>query len=205
MFASPLPVGASGLAELAAIDLSETVESAQFLGSLNSALPQGVEVTEAWSVPPARGLFAGDMVSTWSVRVAADGGEIWPEQWMDAIAEVNASDDMPVQRPSGQVANVKSRLLELSLEEASGMEAVLKMVVLKKDDIGAKPMDVVRALEKGIGTLRVLSLERRALETQNVHSERGGGSALNSSAGDVSRASDAKSRAKGGETVWRKR
>ncbi len=196
MFASPLPVGAAGLGELAAMDLTEHTDPQALAGRLNSALPRGVFVNEAWLAPLARGTFGVEITSVWSVRVAA------PEavDWESALAGLLDAAELRVERSGGKVRDVRGRLLGLRVEGECGRKAVIEMVLLQKDELSAKPSDVVRALDKSVGPLRVVSLTRRVVMTDSVQS--GGGRLRESPAAnarDASRASDAKSRAKGGD------
>lgn len=202
MFASPLPVGAAGLGELAAMDLAEYTDPRALAGRLNSALPGGVRVNKAWLAPLARGTFGAEITSVWSVRVAApEETPLGAVDWQSALAGLLGAAELRVERSGGKVRDVRDRLLGLSVEEECGREAVIEMVLLQKDELSAKPLDVVCALEKRVGPLKVVSLERRAVTADSAQS--GGGGRLSESpaanARDASRASDAKSRARGGE------
>ncbi len=172
-FASPLPVGAAGLQELGAFDLSARMDPAQLPQALNPHLPEGLRVTESWEVPPGRGTFGSRMESLWRVGVKAAGDDRDLAGLLGrAVEELMNADSLVVARREGGTRDVRDLVLDAAFAGArdeGGREAVLEMVLLQSGDLSARPQDVVRALEEWAGPLEVTSLERAVIYAENCN------------------------------------
>ncbi len=75
-FGPPLPLGATGEAELLALHLSEATGPAEVKERLNRQLPPGLEVIEAWAVPAHRKKETFGEVDVAEYRITiADGSD----------------------------------------------------------------------------------------------------------------------------------
>ncbi len=192
--ASPLPVGAIGRSELAAFELSKTFEPGDMLTLMNGCLPQGVRIEQVWEVDNKRGTFGARMESEWGVRVRLQtesaGSDI---SLQNAVDDVMRASEIWAVRHDGRSRDVRTHIIDVQVEEFLGQEAVIRMMLIQTEKLGARPQDVVNALTEHIGPLEIVCLERRMLVSEF------------NSLPDTSRVLGEKgNRAEGGENNWRK-
>lgn len=171
-FASPLPVGAAGLRELAGFDLVTRVDAEEVMERLNATLPAGISVQEAWPVPPARGTFGTLLYSQWRVSIRFEEDiENLEEGLQQAVQDILASETLMASRGKGP-KDVRPFLRELTvcasgcesqLSSRSGRTAVLEMTTIQDGDYSAKPQDVVEALSERMGAATIVSVARLSL------------------------------------------
>ncbi len=177
--AAPLPVGSAGYRELAAFDLTELREPSEVVEQMNRCLPSGVEIIEGWTASPGRGTFGTRLLCEWEAGIRleeAAEGEGAAEALKGAVQEILAADSLVVERREGSPKDIRSRISDLGLEQLDGTEAVLRMMLIQDEKFGARPQDVLGALEGKVGRMRLLSLRRRDLSTSPTsESEQKGG------------------------------
>ena len=165
MFASPLPVGASGLGELVALDLATDMPPEMVVDALNGALPEGLRAFEAWRVPAGRGTFGTVIRSEWAVDLVFDAspeGGLLPalEAALNGMLEAQT---FTTRRRDGRVKEIRRCILGLSAGQVHGLEASLVMILLQDGDLSARPQDVVQALCETVGPAVPVGMCRRSM------------------------------------------
>jgi len=147
-FGPPLPLGATGEAELLALRLDEAADPSEVKERLNRELPAGLEVVEAWAVPghKKKETFGNLDVAEYRITVA-DGFE---EQEVRArVRKLLESEELLVQRGGNRPEReVDLRPMILSLEVAgAGSEGIELRARLKTGSHGgARPSEIVELL-----------------------------------------------------------
>lgn len=162
VFASPLPVGATGREELGALDLYLPLEPVEVAERLSVSLPEGVRVLEAFSVEPRKGTFGVTFLSTWEVRCLLNGESLCADL-AETVGRLLDSDEVLAEARSGRSRNIRSRIRSLSIESFRGREATVLVTLIQEKDESARPQEVVTALEQSVGPLEVVELTRRSL------------------------------------------
>ena len=170
-FAAPLPLGAAGLEELAAFDLAEVVDPDDVMNRMNTGLPGGLRISQAWAVSPEKGTFGTRMESHYSVLVRAEEPSGFTENGLQAaITGILNQRDLYADRREGKPKDIRSRVLAIEIEEFRGTEAVVGMILIQDESFGAKPREIVAALADRIGPLTALSFQRTRLITGSNNS-----------------------------------
>ncbi len=144
----PLPVGVTGEAELLAVHLDTALSPDVVKERLNSQLPRGLQVMEAWLLPGYRKKETFGDIELAEYRVTVRGGS-GPEQVRSRIAELLASRELVVQRGGDRPErSVDLRPLTLSLDVAAGDgdEIELRMRLRTGSHGGARPQEIVQLL-----------------------------------------------------------
>jgi len=144
----PLPLGATGDAELLAIHVAEAIDPEQVKDRLNDQLPRGLEVVEVWAVPGYRKkeTFGNMEIAEYRAIVlsSVDAGEI-----RSRAEDLMARDELIVHRSGGgseRTVDVRPLILSIGVREASAGEADLTMRLRTGSHGGAKPQEVVSLL-----------------------------------------------------------
>jgi len=144
----PLPLGATGDAELLAIQLAEAVDPGDVKERLNAQLPPGLEIVESWSLPhyKKKETFGGIDVAQY--RVTAHGEHDLADVRV-RVEDLLASDELIVHRGGERpTRTVDVRPLILSLAAAGAKEGgiELRMRLRTGSHGGARPQEVVALL-----------------------------------------------------------
>jgi radical SAM-linked protein len=154
-FGPPLPLGATGDAELLAMHLQRPTPPDEVARRLNEQLPPGLEVVEAWLVPGHRKKETlGDVDVAEYVVAVRDGMEA--KALRSRIEELLARDEIVVHRGGARperTVNLRPFILSLRLEEAGEHEVRLHMRLRTGSHGGARPQEIVSALGLGSGEL----------------------------------------------------
>jgi len=147
----PLPLGATGEAELLAIHLREAMQPGEVKNRLNEQLPQGLEVVEAWG-PPAhskRETFGDIDVAEYRVTVRDD---VRLDEVGRRVEELLGQGEVIVtrggKRPERKV-DLRPLILSLSVADSEPGEKVLCMRLRTGSHGGARPQEVVALLGLG--------------------------------------------------------
>lgn len=147
-FGPPLPLGATGEAEVFAIQLAEAIEPGEAKDRLNAQLPQGIEITEAWMLPryKKRETFGDIDIAQYDAIVRADVGV---DELQRRIADLLASEELIVhrggERPTRTV-DLRPFILSVSAAEAEGGGIELSMRLRTGSHGGARPQEVIAFL-----------------------------------------------------------
>lgn len=146
-FASPLPVGVAGEAELCAIELASEWSSEAILRALARQLPPDLMVTQAQVLPRAKRSPFADLVAA-DYRVQYRG--VTDADLQAAVQRLLARPEWPIRRVT------KSRELELDLRPRVGDLRVepggrLRMRLGLAEDNLAKPEEVIEQLNADLG------------------------------------------------------
>jgi radical SAM-linked protein len=147
-FGPPLPLAATGDAELLAVHLSEAIDPREFQDRLNRQLPRGIEVTAAWAVPAhRRKVTFGDIdVAEYSVHV---DGAVDPEESRRRVGELLERDELNVRRGGDRperVVDLRPLILSIEVASAEPQGIDLRMRVRTGSHGGARPQEIVGLL-----------------------------------------------------------
>jgi len=141
-------VGHTSDAELMAFDLTDPMDPSDVCEALNAALPEGLEILQAWATPPhKRKTTLGD-IDTAEYKVTIEG----PLQDMDLEkkgAEFLARDEVWITRvrdKSAKDLNLRPLVGAVSVIEAGERRAELHLRLRTGSSGGAKAEEVLAAL-----------------------------------------------------------
>jgi radical SAM-linked protein len=147
-FGPPLPLGATGDAEVLAIHLAEAMGPGEVKDRLNEQLPPGLEIAEAWMLPryKKKETFGDIDIAQYQVLVRA-GASL--EELHRRIEDLLASEELIVhrggQRPTRTV-DLRPFILSLAAAEAKGGGVELGMRLRTGSHGGARPQEVIALL-----------------------------------------------------------
>jgi radical SAM-linked protein len=163
-FGPPLPLGATGEAEMFAVHLAEAWLPDRLKEQLGAQLPAGLELVDCWIVPGYKkketfgDLEVGEYLAT--IRHGASVGELGAR-----IAELLAREEVTVERggdrPERSV-NIRPMILSLRASEAGPSDVELRMLLQTGSHGGARPQEVLALLGEGEPE-RTVHLRRVAL------------------------------------------
>jgi radical SAM-linked protein len=147
----PLPLGATGEAELLAIHLEAAMEPTELKERLNAQLPPGLEVLEAWAVPGYRKKETFGEVDVAEYQVTVQGG---PEAEVvrSRVRALLSREEIPVQRGGERPERrVDLRPLILGLEVTGEEEGAVevRMRLRTGSHGGARPQEILELLGLG--------------------------------------------------------
>jgi radical SAM-linked protein len=147
-FGPPLPLGATGGAEVFAVHLAEPLLAGTFKERLAAQLPPGFELSEVWIVPgyKKKETFGDLDVAEYQVRVETDTPRPELER---RVQELLARDEVTVsrggERPEREV-DLRPMILSLRVEEGEPGWAELHMRLRTGSHGGARPQELVELL-----------------------------------------------------------
>jgi radical SAM-linked protein len=147
-FGPPLPLGATGDAELLALQLREPMDPDEVKRRLNSQLPTGLEVLEAWRVPAhaKRETFGHVDVAEYTI-VVSDGVD--EEELKRRLSGLTESPTLPVRRggsrPEREV-DLRPLIISLAISRAGPREIELHARLKTGSHGGARPQEIVSLL-----------------------------------------------------------
>jgi radical SAM-linked protein len=147
-FGPPLPLAATGEAELLAVHLSQALDPTDVKERLNQQLPPGIEVTDAWAVPAYKKKVTFGDIDVAEYRVAVAGG-VDSDDVMRRIEELLAREELPVRRGGDRperVVDLRPFVLSLGVEPTDEGTAELHMRLRTGSHGGARPQEVVALL-----------------------------------------------------------
>ncbi len=153
----PLPLGATGDAELFAVQLTEALDPEDVKQRLNEQLPPGLQVVEVWGLPrhKKRETFGEIDVAEYRVTVEAEAD---PGEVHRRVEELLARKELIVhrggERPERTV-DVRPRILSLSAAPVRPGEVALHMRLRTGSHGGARPQEVVALLGLDGGERRI--------------------------------------------------
>ena len=147
-FGPPLPLGATGDAEVLAFYLSEAIDPGEVKDRLNQQLPSGLEIVEAW-LPPRykkKETFGDIDVAEYQVGIR---GDVRLTDVSPRVSELLAQEELVVerggQRPQRTV-DIRPLIFSLAAEDAAEGGIQLRMRLRTGSHGGARPQEVVALL-----------------------------------------------------------
>lgn len=147
-FGPPLPLGATGGAELLALHLAEPLEPEGLKQLLNEQLPSGLEVLEAWRVPAhqKRETFGQVDVAEYKIMVSNGLNE---EELGNRVSSLMESETLPVRRGGGRPereVDLRPLIISLAVSRRGPHEIELQARLRTGSHGGARPQEVVDVL-----------------------------------------------------------
>lgn len=147
-FGPPLPLGATGDAEVLAVQLAEAIDPGEVKDRLNAQLPPGIEIDEAWVLPPykKRETFGDIDIAQYAVTIRTN---LSLDELQPRIDEVLASGELVVHRGGlrpTRTVDLRPFILSLSAAEAEGGGIELSMRLRTGSHGGARPQELVALL-----------------------------------------------------------
>jgi radical SAM-linked protein len=147
-YGPPLPLSATGDAELLAVHLSKALAPAAFKERLNAQLPAGIEVTDAWVLPGhSKKVTLGDIdVAEYAVAVE---GDVEADELRHRVSELLAREKLTVTRGGDRperVIDIRPLILGLDVASAEQGPPALRMRLQTGSHGGARPHEVVSLL-----------------------------------------------------------
>jgi radical SAM-linked protein len=147
-FGPPLPLGATGDAELLAFHLSEAADPNAIKQRLNTQLPRGIEVVEVWGAPAhkKKETFGDVDLAEYLITI---GGPVKAEQVSAGVRRLLESKELIVQRggerPEREV-DLRPMIHSLEVVRSGPEEAVLRARLTTGSHGGARPQEIVQLL-----------------------------------------------------------
>lgn len=144
----PLPLGATGDAELLTIHVAEAIDPEHVKDRLNDQLPTGLEVMEVWAVPGYRKKETFGDIDLAEYRVIVSSS-VDAEEIRSRAEGLMAQKELIVHRSGGRserTVDVRPFILSIGVGEVSAGEANLTMRLRTGSHGGAKPQEVVSLL-----------------------------------------------------------
>jgi radical SAM-linked protein len=163
-YASALSVGHTSDAELMALALSEPMDPADMRKALNAALPNGLEILQAWSTPPHKPKTTLGDVDTAEYAVRVDG-PLHDAHLAARAEEFMAQDEVVITRvrdKGSKDLNLRPLVSAAAVVRAAAAEAELNLRLRTGSAGGARPEEVLAALGVKGRAFRV-SVHRTAL------------------------------------------
>ncbi len=156
-FGPPLPLGATGDAEVLAFYLSEAMDPGEVKDRLNQQLPSGLEIVEAW-LPPRykkKETFGDIDVAEYRVGIR---GDVRLTDVSLRVSELLAREEPIVERGGlrpQRTVDIRPLIFSLSAEDAGGTGIELRMRLRTGSHGGARPQEVgtLLGLEDGETTI----------------------------------------------------
>ncbi len=160
----PLPLGATGDAELFSVQLAEGMDPGELKQRINDSLPSGLEVMEAWVLPAHRKkeTFGDIDIAQYSVTVK---GEVDAARVSEHIADLMGQEELIVQRGGKRPPrslDIRPFILSLALAQASEDGVELRMRLRTGSHGGARPQEVIELLALN-GADRTITYHRTGL------------------------------------------
>ncbi len=149
-FGPPLPLGATGEAELLALRLREATSPTELKERLNRQLPAGIEIVETWAVPGHKKKETFGELDVAEYRITVSGC-FEREEIAARIGKLLESEELLVRRGGKRPEReVDLRPMILSLEVAAASDGVELHARLQTGSHGgARPQEVVELLGLG--------------------------------------------------------
>jgi len=149
-FGPPLPLGATGEAELLALRLREATSPAEVKERLNRQLPAGIEIVETWAVPGHKKKETFGELDVAEYRITVSGC-FEREEIAARVGKLLESEELLVRRGGKRPEReVDLRPMILSLEVAAASDGVELHARLQTGSHGgARPQEVVELLGLG--------------------------------------------------------
>jgi radical SAM-linked protein len=147
-YGPPLPLGATGEAELVAFQLEEAADPTAVKERLNSQLPPGLEVVELWGAPAhkKKETFGEVDLAEYAITVT---GPVEPAQVEAGVRKLLESEELIVQRggerPEREV-DLRPLIKSLAVVRAAEDEVVLRARLTTGSHGGARPQEIVELL-----------------------------------------------------------
>jgi radical SAM-linked protein len=147
-FGPPLPMGATGEAELLAIQLDQATDPGTVKARLNAQLPPGLSIVEVWAAPAhkRKETFGEVDVAEYQIIVT---GEVDGEDARAGVGRLLEAERLVVQRggerPEREV-DLRPLLLSLQVVRAEAGEVELHARLKTGSHGGARPQEIVSLL-----------------------------------------------------------
>jgi len=163
-FGPPLPLGATGEAEVFALRLCEAMSPADVKERLNRQLPAGLEIVEAWAVPRHKKKETFGKLDVAEYRITVSGA-FEAEEIAARVRKLFESEELLVRRggkrPEREV-DLRPMILSLDVAAAGADGIELHARLQTGSHGGARPQEVVDLL--GLGNEeRLVSYRRTGL------------------------------------------
>ena len=147
-FGPPLPVGATGDAELMAMHLAEPVDPEEIKERLNRQLPPGLEIVEIWSLPPHRRkeTFGDIDIAEYYIAI---GGLAAPPDLDERVRKLLSSEEVIVQRGGERperTVDLRPFILGVEVAKTEAKEVILRARLCTGSHGGARPQEIVQLL-----------------------------------------------------------
>jgi radical SAM-linked protein len=147
-YGPPLPLGATGEAELLTVHLAQPVNPSEFRERVNAKLPRGIELTEAWTLPTykKKETFGEIDVAEYRVRVT---GDVEAEDLQRRTRQLLDRAELTVHRGGRRperVVNLRPHIISLSLARSERQEVELQMRLRTGSHGGARPQEIIALL-----------------------------------------------------------
>ncbi|UCC69347.1 MAG: DUF2344 domain-containing protein [Armatimonadota bacterium] len=154
----PLPLGATGDAELLAVHLTEALDPEEVKERLNEQLPPSLEIVEAWRLPRHKKKETFGQIDVAQYRVSVQG-EVDPGEVRGRVEALLASEELVVhrggERPERTV-DVRPFVLSLAAAGAKEWGLELDMRLRTGSHGGVRPQEVVALLGLDGGDRRII-------------------------------------------------
>ena len=168
-FASALPLGATGSAELVAIDLARRLTPVEVAKALNQQLPRGLEVREARVLPRSKETpFADITKAQYQVTVSGPEG-MQRRDLEEAIERLLAQERLEIRRETKggeRTVDLRPLIYGFTASEDSPPNFRLSLLLAAQAERQAKPREVVAVLAALVEGLEVRQVHRERLIAQ---------------------------------------
>lgn len=147
-FGPPLPLGATGEAELLTIHLDEPLDPGELKDRLNQQLPPGLEIVQVWGLPRYRRKETFGDIDVAQYRVSVQG-PVDPAGLRRRVDELLAHEEIIVERGGERperTVDIRPLILSLSVVAFGEEEVELRMQLRTGSHGGARPQEVVSLL-----------------------------------------------------------
>ncbi len=147
-FGPPLPLGATGDAELLAFSLDRAADPSELKQRMNSQLPSGIEVVEVWGAPAhkKKETFGEVDLAEYVITII---GPVGAERIAANVRRLLESRELIVQRggerPEREV-DLRPMIKSLEVTQSGPAETVLRTRLATGSHGGARPQEIVRLL-----------------------------------------------------------
>ncbi len=147
-FGPPLPMGATGDAELLAFHLAEAADPNAIKERLNEQLPPGLEIIEIWGAPAhkKKETFGEVDLAEYLITI---GGPVDTEEVRSGVGTLLESKELIVQRggerPEREV-DLRPMIQSLEIASAGAEEITLRTRLTTGSHGGARPQEIVQLL-----------------------------------------------------------
>ncbi|MBN1460916.1 MAG: DUF2344 domain-containing protein [Armatimonadetes bacterium] len=146
-FGPPLPLGATGEAELFAVHLAEATDPDELKRRLNEQLPPGLDILAAWALPGHRKKETFGNIDVAEYRISAPDGDV--EDLRARVEKLLAAEELMVHRGGNRPerdVDVRKHILGLEISQTEAGEVEIRARLRTGSHGGARPQEITALL-----------------------------------------------------------
>jgi len=155
-------VGVTGEAELAAFDLAFSIDCEDITERLAGVMPKGFKVRDVWPVDQKGSPFSDSVINSMRIALGLSAG-MTTDRLQSAIDLLMARTEIEIERDSKgstKTINIRPRIARLEIAETKESVVIVAADLIRTNEFGVRPAELVGALQKIAPGVELLSAHR---------------------------------------------